>query len=400
MDMRAFANFGAEQSNRGKSPKKFTPWELEQLTYEPGEAFYLRFLPPMNDRPYMKHYHWPAGGRPYVCTASLPEFDGQCRLCQAFPDKNDRGKRRTQIVLECIDFRYFHVVPSDNGRSSISRCLHNNPELPSAVRCTYCRSTDASVAERHGPLHKVVEMNHSQWEQLWNTHLKLQGICTHVEADGSICNQPNYPVAYVCSNAECESILLDEDSVAMASMATLSAFEKTQKQCSCGNVDLPWGIYACEGGGRSRSPSEHAKWNALSDEERAAMVPGDAAHWVARGSVFGQTVQLNIVGEEKLFGEKTAVIKKFNFSTSTDWSNIHDDLKGCGLSDDEIAKLVEPWDMENRYRPMRQLKRSEYPNTQMWVEAVLATQADAAGIGAAPQAPFSGMKSAAFRTYK
>ena len=174
--------------------------------------------------------------------------------------------------------------------------------------------------------------------------------------------------------------ILDQDDVQRTPPQQLAQFNNAKHTCKeCGEHDYPWGIYACDNGGRSRTPSEDKQWKEMSPEEREAFRPEDADHWIKRGNLFDKVLELTIQPEKTKIGSKEVTLKHFNFSTAPGWSTLYHDLSQYDLSPEEMEKLCEPWDLTERYRPEKSVKPSEYPNSEAWANAVLDSQATAAG---------------------
>ena len=383
--MRSNRAFNKTQQQRKASRKtggsKFPPWEMSTLTFDPGETFHARFKSPgEGEGAYQRYFHWPQGGFPHECTLEHPSFGERCVGCVTFPEKTDRGKRTLRTAVEVIDFRYFHIVPhpEKENKDTITRCVHSDPN-PKRNRCNTCADKDPEQAKRHGPRRKVVELTQGQFDQVWAAHLKLEAQCIQVDGEGNVCDAENYPVAFLCEH--CEDVLMDEKEIQEMPWKQLAQFTGNVQTCEgCSQEDFPWGIYACANEGRSMTPGEEAKYQSLSDEDKADFLPEDASHWVLQGSMFDKTLEVTVAGEEKLIGDKMVVLKNFNFGTSADWASIEDDLAPYDLSDDEVEELISPLDLRERYRPERSVKRSDYPDDDRgeaaWVDDVLAKQAD------------------------
>jgi hypothetical protein len=385
--MRNWRDFNKQQmqdrSERKGGGGKFPPWEMEQLTFEVGETFYLRFLMPESGAPYKRFYHWPLGGFPHSCTLEHPDFadfEEPCVMCFEFDSKEDRGRRTMRTVMEVIDFRYFHIVPhpEKENKETIARCEHDDPN-PKRNRCNWCASDQERIAKRHGPAHKVVELTQDQWDQVWGIHMKLQGKCTQLvqneEGEVHVCDEDNYPVAYMCEH--CEHVLYDEDDIRKTPKKQMAQIVNSKQTCpNCSAEDFVWPILACDGGGRSMTPSEQKQYDSLSPEEREAFQPEDADHWVEPGSMFSKVLEATITGKEKKIGKKMVTLKNFNFSDSPDWSTLENDLAQFGLDEEVVEKLCTPWDLDERYRPEKGVKLEEYPDKKAWAAEVLNSQAE------------------------
>lgn len=365
-----------QRKTGGGKGKKFDPFEMEKVTFEPKEDFFLRILRPTNGRVYTRPYHWPAGGFPHTCTRDIDIFDEKCVWCHYYPDKNDRAKRKEVDVLEVIDFRYFHIVPhpTRDGRETVVRCTHEGPHLPDNVRCPHCRSNDERERVRHFGGHKVLEMNQDQYSAVWAAHEALQNYCIHLDAEGKPCTAKNYPVSYVCRG--CEHEFLDMDQINSMSVPQLSKVIDHKQKCpECGTEEFPFAIYQCDNGGRTPLPSEI---EAATNGEP----PPDADHWVVRGSMFDQVLNFRIQTEDKQIGDKMVTLKKFQISTQgsrpDDWSSVAEDLRRFDLTEEQIEEVCKPWDLDHRYRP-EFLKRDDGESDDDYVARVLDKQAEAIG---------------------
>jgi hypothetical protein len=400
--MRNWRNFNKQQMQQRSERKtgggggKFPPWEMETLTFDVGETFYLRFLMPESGAPYKRFYHWPQGGFPHSCTLENPafsEFEVPCVLCDTFPNKEDRGRRSMRTVMEVIDFRYFHIVPhpEKEGKETIVRCEHDDPN-PKRNRCNWCAEDNERIAQRHGPTHKVVELTQDQWDQVWGIHVKLQGKCTQIIEDDSgdqkVCDADNYPVAYLCEH--CENVLYDEDDIRKTPKKQMEQTVNAKQSCNnCGAHDFVWPILACDNGGRSMTPSEQKHYDSLSPEDRLKFKPEDADHWVSPGSMFSKVLEATITGKEKTIGKNRVTLKNFNFSTGSEWSTLEADLGMYNLADAEVEKLCTPWDLDERYRPEKGVKPGDYPDEKAWAAEVLNAQAESVNVNN-PNKPSSG----------
>jgi hypothetical protein len=260
----------------------------------------------------------------------------------------------------------------------VERCLHNDPD-PKRIRCGTCKDGDERISERHGPRHKVVELTGDQWDDFWATHQKLQGTCIYVNPDGEVCDAENYPVLYVCES--CEGTLIDEDDISRMSAKQLANVTGRRQVCDhCGHEDYLWGIYGCDHGGRSMKPSEDAAYAEMSPEEREKFLPEDADHWVVRGSMFDKVLEVTVTGTDKKIGDKMVVLKGFNISTGADWSTAEDDLAQFGIEGEAAEKIIEPWDLDERYRPEKSVKIDDMPSKEEWVTEVLAAQAESGSL--------------------
>lgn len=355
----------AAARNRGGD---FLPWEMQQMSFEVGETFYARFLRPEDGNVYVRAFHWPQGGPPYACTRDHSLFDGKCVFCETYPNKEDRGKRKTRDVLEVIDFRYFHVVPhpTKQDKNTIEACRHHEPE-PRNNRCHSCNSGDEKRSVRHFGGHKVVELNNDQYNQIYSAHDKLSHTCIAFIGD-KMCGAENYPIAFICEH--CGDTMVSEEDIRATPEKQVQAYVNNRQKCQkCGVEDWPYAIFGCDNGGRSPTPEEVAK----------GVHPKEGSHWVVQGSMFDQVLEITVAGEEKKIGNNLVTLKNLNIGTSKDgWSRIADDLQPFGFDDEQIAKLCEPWNLHDRYRPMF-LKRDEYGSDEEYVAAVLDKQAEACG---------------------
>jgi hypothetical protein len=267
------------------------------------------------------------------------------------------------------------VVPSEKNpeRDTLVRCKHDEPELPKRIRCSLC--TDG--AERHFGGHKVLEMNATQWDQLWATHQKLQERCigTH---DGKVCGAANYPVSYICANPACQVELIGEDEIQKMPPKQLSQILTAPQQCgTCQHEDFLWGIFLCDNGGRSPTPAEEAELMAMTPEERGETKPEDSDHWIVRASMFDMILELSITGQQKKFGKNVFDVKNFNFSTGAGWSTLEEDLSHH-VDPADIEAMIQPWDLADRFKPEK-IKPGEYSSEEEYVEAVLDAQAEQLG---------------------
>lgn len=363
-----------EERKSNFGDKKFDPFELEKVTFEAGETFYLRVLKPVDGRVFTRPFHWPQGGGPHTCTRDWPGFDEKCCWCHYHGDKDDRARRREVDVMEAIDFRFFHIVPhpTKDGKETVAVCSHPEPDghLPQRNRCPSCNSNDERTKERHFGGHKVLEMNQEQYGALYAAHDKLSKTCIALTGEGKICGKQNYPVSFVCS--KCEAELVSEKGIRESSEVELRKFVDHRQECpECGNQDFPFGIYACDGDGRTPLPSEI-------EGAMAGEPPKDAAHWVIKGSMFDKVLEITIQAEQKKIGDKMATLKKFQVSTGEEWSSVSDDLRNFGFNDEEIEELCKPWPLEHRYRP-EFINREQGESDEDYVQRVLDKQAEAIG---------------------
>jgi hypothetical protein len=379
---RAFRKNHVRKQEKRKSGggKKFDPFELEKVTFDVGENFFLRILRPPDGRVFTRAFHWPQGGGPHTCTRDWPGFDEKCVWCHYFPDKNDRAKRKENDVLEAVDFRFFHRVPhpTKDDKETVALCTHDEPDHILAEkrnRCPHCNSSDERIRERVFGGHKVLELNQDQYGALWTAHDKLSQTCIHVKEDGSICGEKNYPVSYVCSNPECMHELVAEQDIIDSTPVQLSKYVDHIQECpECGHEDLPFGVFACDGGGRTPFPSEI-------EAAEAGEKPNDADHWVIQGSMFDQVLEFTIQGEQKKIGDKMVTLKKFQISTSTKpeaWTSVTYDLEQFGFDEEQIEEICKPWDLWHRYRP-EYLKQDDGESEEDYVARVLDKQAEAVG---------------------
>ena len=330
----------------------FLPWEMEKMNFDVGETFYVRFLAMLGVFGY--DHHWPSSGMKDACTAKLPEFGGdpvkgggKCVYCQHFGSK-EKGKLQYKDVFEVIDFRYFHIVPSPkkSGSFVVKRCAHDDP-VPKHNRCVLCNNGNAEQATRYFGGHKLWEVNNEQYLQIMSAHGKLQGTC--VAALGTetiegkevvkICGEKTFLLAFLCP--KCEATLLDEDEIRKSADQQIATFRKTKQKCKCGHEDYPYGIYACEGDGRTPTPSEIEK----------GVPPEKGSHWVVRGSLFDKVLECTVAGQTKKIGKDDVKLKQLSFSTGEDWSRVDDDLKAFGQTDENIVKMCEAWNLDEKYRP-------------------------------------------------
>lgn len=369
-----------QEKRKRHSSRKFDPFELEKVTFEVGESFFIRVLRPPDGKLFTRAFHWPAGGYPHTCTRDWPGFDGKCVWCEYHSDKNDRAKRKEVDVLEVVDFRFFHRVPhpTREGKETVALCAHDEPDHLLAEkrnRCPHCNSSDERIRERVFGGHKVLEMNQDQYGALWAAHDKLSQTCIHVGEDGKVCGARNYAVSYVCSNPECMHELVSDNDIMESTQVQLSQYVDHIQECpACGNEDLPFGIFACDNGGRTPFPSEI-------EIAKKGGKPEDADHWVEQGSLFDQVLELTIQGEKKKIGDKLVTLKKFQVSTSSKpeaWTSIVSDLEEFKFDEEQIEKICEPWDLWHRYRP-EYLKRDDDESEEDYVARVLDKQAEAVG---------------------
>lgn len=370
--MQNWQNFNrlASQGNNnsgGGGDKKWDPWEMDNLQFVPDETFYIRVLPPQDGGPYQYGYHWPPGGRKYTCTRDLPGFNGKCVFCETFSGKGVQGRRQERMVLEVVDFRYFHITPhpTKDNRETITRCEHDDPQ-PRNNRCALCASGNERVAQRHGPRHKVLELNQSQWKAVVSTHGKLQNYCIAVNDAGHVCGKKTYLTALTC--VQCQHPAADFDQLRTLSDIQVAQITNSKQTCkSCSHHDFLWQVYACDGGGVSRLGPD------TND------TPNGASHRTVCGSMCDKVLEVTVVPEKKKIGNKDVTLKHLNFSTGAGWSTLEDDLKEFGLSAEDIEKIAEPMDLDRFYQPMRQVKVKDHDTTESWVAAVLAAQAEACG---------------------
>ena len=356
----------------------FLPWDMDRVTFDLKETFYLRILRPPGGRVYSKAFHWPKGMRQIICTRDHPAFQvknddgtttGRCVCCHYFDNKS-RGRRKTDDVLEVIDFRYFHLDGDD-----IVRCIHDEPDGEIRnVRCHLCNSPDEKVAKRYFGGHKVMELREYQYNQVWAAHEKLSDYCISVvgeDEDGPvICGKKNYLLLFLCRN--CDEVLMDEQTVKSLAPVAQDKFKRARQTCpNCNAKDFPYPLYACDSDkGRTPTPLE------IKD----GVEPEPGEHWCIRGSMFDKVLEVSIAGEVKsIKGQGDITLKNLNVSTGEAWSPVGLDLSYFGFSDEEIEEMCKPMDLVHRYRPSYKLKPEDFRNEEEWVMAVLDEQAEVIG---------------------
>mgnify|MGYP003643305400 CR=1 FL=1 len=377
MSWNKFNRRNQERASAKNNREKFPPWEMNQLTFVPDETFYARFLEPEQGVPYDKAYHWPQGGGPHACTLEHPDFDEKCVFCYYFSEKGDRGRRTVRTVLDVLDFRYWHIIdhPKREGKETIQRCAHDDPS-PTKIRCAGCKSPAPRTSERHFGGHKVVELTGDQWDSVWMIHSKLQKTCIHQDEDGSLCEGKVYPISYLCANVECGHQMLSEEDIEGLDDVQLAHDINNLYTCeSCGHEDYPAGVFICESKdgitGRTRTPAEEEAYG-----PNPTAGPEEGGHWAVRASMFDKALEVTIKGTAKRIGDNDVVLKSFNFSDSPDWSTAEDDLLNFGIEGEAAEKIIAPWDLSQRYRPERKVKREDCATGEEYVDAVLDSQAE------------------------
>ena len=377
---------------KASTNRKFDPWQMENMKFEKGENFYMRVMRPVDGSVYRRKHHWvPGAGAPRECTEDHPDFfdpainKGRCSYCAIFSDKKDRGRQKVVDVLEVIDFRFFHIVPDDvrgGDKETIQRCAHDEPDGDIREnRCHLCHSEDERIRVRHFGGHKVLEMPGYQYEQLWAAHSKLSEECISIvgqdeRGDPVVCKNKkgraskNFILTFICRH--CEDEIIDESVLQQMAPLAKRKMKSAKQSCkSCGKVDYPYTIYACDSGkGRTPTPSEIAQ----------GTPPAEGEHWVVRGSMFDKPLEVTIAGQDKSVpGQRDPIVlKNLNISTGSSWSSLAADLSMFGFDDAQIEKICEPWDLAHRYRPSYKLKPEDFSSKEEWVEAVLREQAEVA----------------------
>jgi DNA-directed RNA polymerase subunit RPC12/RpoP len=359
-----------EESRRGSSGT-FPPWEMEVFTYNVDETGRIRFLDPGDRGPYEKYFHFPQGGFPHACTLEHPLFDGKCVFCHFDQEAKEQAKaqgakstsslyRRFERVMELVDFRFMHIIPhpKKQGKETLIQCQHDGPDLPSRVRCNWCRHDNERYKERHFGGHKVFEMNKTQWGQILGLHNKLGRTCIHMDVDGdgnpdpeTFCGQEVYPVEYKCSS--CGHTVLDDDKLATMSDAALFKYTDFEYECEkCGEKDFLEEVSVCE----------------------------SSKHDPKQASLFDKMIEFTITGEASSFtnnrGEEQKYTKKdFSFDTGQPFTYLDDDLETLGFPPEEAAEMIKLWDLDWRFRPERKDPK-EYTSDDAYVDAVLDAQAE------------------------
>jgi hypothetical protein len=193
----------------------------------------------------------------------------------------------------------------------------------------------------------------------------------------TFCGQDVYPVEYRCSNEQCQEVVLDDDALTSKSDAAISKY-----------VDFPYECEVCEEEGFLTEISVCESGN----------------HDPVQASLFNKVVEFTVTGEQKEFknakGEKqTYTQKNFSFDTGQPFTYLEDDLENVGFDEEQVAELLEPWDLDHRYRPERK-DRKEFGSDEEYIDAVLDAQAESInksnpyGTSGSAATPFGGKQGA------
>lgn len=361
MSRRAFLNATRNARKGGGGNKKFMPFGLKQVEFNIGDEGMLRSLD-FGDEVFTFRQHW-LNKKPVICTCDLEHFDGKCVGCyhheakvaemKAAGEKPDSPYyASTKFVTEWIDFRYHHVIPDPDkqNRLKLVDCGHSEPELPSKVRCKYCRNKDKSISERHFGGRKVWEMGKNLFVQYSSVNDQCAEQCIHVDEDGGVCGDEVYTLGYKCSS--CDSQWIDQEGLDEMSEDDFIEFIDNDHTCD----------------------------NCKEEVEAAPILECKSeAHEAVPCEVFDKNIGIRCFGTDK---------RQYEFHYGDSPSNPVEDIMeyintqtGVLFTEEEAETLVtvDAEALAKKYLPER-IDPSKYNTPEGYVSAVLAKQAERSGL--------------------
>lgn len=356
-----------ERNKKGKSGKI---WEMDEIRLSIDQEADIRLLQIPDDQdPYVRNFHWPRGGPPKTCTGDIAEFSGKCAYCHYDQEHKDAERKKaeeakarnqkydkamsplskkSETILEAIDFRFYHIVPGEGDSKGAATCNVEGPDADPG-RCEFCASSNPEIAARVFGGGRRWHLKDAQLDQLFDAHKKLQRICVHVDDTGNLCGKEAYTVELLCS--KCNAPVVDSEKVRRASIKELENLLKKPHVClTCQHEDFPAQASACKSG----------------------------QHEAVRGSVFDKTLRVSCSGKAKqLFGtDETYEEKIFNFDvTSHPFESVEASLDSWGFSAEDIKKFCAPIDFKWIFRP-EYLDPKKFDTPDEYVAAVLDAQAE------------------------
>lgn len=362
MPQDAFARYVTEQQEKRKSQKKRSgvkPWEMERFNLSINERAMIRFLDPngipdptTKSKPegdsrgfYTRRFHWPEGGAPATCTSEIAEFEGKCCYChynhlyneeqkkkkdeaesrgQKYNYPTSRLRPQDQHVMEVIDFRFYHIANGEKADEKIVTLCNIDGPVGDPERCELCNSQNEEEAKRVFGGHRLWELKPAQLDQIMPAHQKLKKVCVHRGENGDYCGQEAYVVSFNCE--KCKADLEDPQKVRRMDQKAVATIASRIYECECGHKGFPESTSACK-----------------SNE-----------HEAETGSIWSKNLWVDCSGETKKAFDKTEYEAKiFTFDTTAEAICPIEDFLAMelGLNDEEIEKLVTPWNLPHHYRP-------------------------------------------------
>jgi hypothetical protein len=339
-----------KQAEKLRPKSKFLPWDAEQFRMDIDTSAVSRVLPPPNNEPFMTIVRH--GFPPRICTKSLPGFDGKCNYCHYHQEAKDRNDDKAASAIypkishlvELVDFRYFHFGENDQGKSVAWVCSSDKPD-PKRSTCSYCRKGGA-VSKRIFGGHKVWELGKMHFLQLETVAKAMSYDCIQGEGD-EVCGQEVFTEAYSC--AGCKEELITNADLTSMNDEDVHKIINDELECSkCGHVDYPDEVVICN----------------------------SEAHEPVRGGVFDKNLGITRAGEvQRDRNGKERKSSVLNFDRRFPYQHVMDALAEYGFNEAEMEKILEPWDLVQRYRPER-LGADTFDNAELYVSAVLKKQAE------------------------
>jgi len=379
----------------GRKDWERRPWTADNFQMEHGErAAPIRIMDPgPSGLLVIAQHQVTTWGSSLTCTAKMDGFDGRCVACyyhqQAAPKSADNRLlyRRVKTVAALIDFRMEHEieVPKKKGegmKKVRTRCAHDTRTLPkggrrsSRSRCKHCESRDPDVARRHFGGKKKWEWSNPLREKLYTISQGLAETAFWQEDVGSSHQLEAYTIGYRCGN--CATEIVDEDDLRRMDDEERAKVANTVFECplcteSQGEAfddhDLPEEVWI----GVGAYPEGHQ--NAGEEFEKGMDEPG-----VFRAGLYDKDIEVGVSTTTR--EGSSDKFREYSFDKSAfDFGPPEDRLERMGFTEDEIADLLRPMDVADKYRPQflnpdkDEFKTDGEKDVEKYVQAVLESQA-------------------------